>query len=167
MCLVGIICDAMICRFTTRLLGFCCAGWTNEGSGKTWRVWDVRPVRLLVRGNRLFKPDRSCGLRRPCKRGQTEQTHPQLLGHAPNHASQMPAAVQTPTAVVIDSVFSRPSIERGIDASLESHRLFYAPSSLMQQRRNKSQERIRGAQHAQLEARKAMFTSVFSSFKAE
>jgi len=75
---------------------------------------------------------------------------------------QMPAAVQTPTAVVTDSVISRrPSVERGVDAQIESRRLFYAPSSIS----TKSQDRIPGAEHAQMEARKAMFAGVLGLFK--
>ena len=74
----------------------------------------------------------------------------------------MPAAVQTPTAVVTDSVISRrPSVERGVDAQIESRRLFYAPSSIS----TKSQDRIPGAEHAQMEARKAMFAGMLGLFK--
>ena len=74
----------------------------------------------------------------------------------------MPAAVQTPTADVTDSVISRrPSVERGVDAQRESRRLFYAPSSMSTQ----SQDRIRGAEHVQLEARRAMFAGVLGLFK--
>ena len=74
----------------------------------------------------------------------------------------MPAAVQTPTADVTDSVISRrPSVERGVDAQIESRRLFYAPSSIS----TKSQDRIPGAEHAQMEARKAMFAGVLGLFK--
>ena len=74
----------------------------------------------------------------------------------------MPAAVQTPTAVVTDSVISRrPSIELGVDAQIESRRLFYTPSSISA----KSQDKIPGAEHAQLEARKAMFAGMLGLFK--
>ena len=101
------------------------------------------------------------------RRGLFNKTHLSLKAKettlsCPATLQAMPAAVQTPTAVVTDSVISRrPSVERGVDAQIESRRLFYAPSSIS----TKSQDRIPGAEHAQMEARKAMFAGMLGLFK--